>query len=500
MFPRDVRKSRFSKQSFFSDHSMKFTIAGFFTLVICVLFFFGGSEATPQKYSHEKQYMILIDAGSSGSRIHVHGYVLTGKDHLPIVDPSLSLKQKPGLSSFASNPHDAGTSLEQLHAFALENVPKKSHRSTPIYVQATAGLRKIPKEQSEAILEEVRSVVSKWGFYFRRNHARIISGTQEGINGWLAINYLNKVFENEEVTQEQTVGVIEMGGASMQITFCPDGVQEWSEKRKKNLETLRVAGKDYHLYTHSYLGYGQEMAAEILSKSDLPNGNPCYPKGFTDDSDGDFTKCVELIKANLFKSNEKKNRIDETPDNIDGGCEKNLCSFEGIFQPNMDPEKFYAIENFYYTASFFGAEAYPFFHSKLVESGKDWCSKTKDMIATQYENVDIEEMEKYCFASAYDTTMLTYGLNFTEQDLETDVSLVRDVHGITIDWALGAVIGLIQGTDESLLESSSEGFSPVVYVLALVGLAGVGALLYLRRNKAKSSPKVKYSTLPRTLP
>ena len=64
-------------------------------------------------------YASMIDAGSSGSRVHVYRYGKLGsKDGELYVLPShVSFKEKPGLSSFASNPKEAPQTLMALIEF-----------------------------------------------------------------------------------------------------------------------------------------------------------------------------------------------------------------------------------------------------------------------------------------------------------------------------------------------------------------------------------------------
>lgn len=54
----------------------------------------------------------------------------------------------------------------------------------------------------------------------------------------------------------KTVGALDLGGASTQITFeTPETVEN-----ELNSMTLRLYGQEYSLYTHSYLCYGKEEA------------------------------------------------------------------------------------------------------------------------------------------------------------------------------------------------------------------------------------------------
>eukprot|EP00951_Prasinocladus_malaysianus_P032041 scaffold309982_cov38-Prasinocladus_malaysianus.AAC.1 len=65
------------------------------------------------------QYEIVIDAGSSGSRVHVFRYSFAPGSVMPELQfPDDALKITPGLSSFASRPGDAGDSIVPLVEFA----------------------------------------------------------------------------------------------------------------------------------------------------------------------------------------------------------------------------------------------------------------------------------------------------------------------------------------------------------------------------------------------
>lgn len=57
-----------------------------------------------------------------------------------------------------------------------------------------------------------------------------------------------------------TVGALDFGGASTQITFATREKME----DKHDLMKLRLYGHDYSLYTHSFLCYGRDQALKKL--------------------------------------------------------------------------------------------------------------------------------------------------------------------------------------------------------------------------------------------
>ena len=58
-----------------------------------------------------------------------------------------------------------------------------------------------------------------------------------------------------------TFGALDLGGASMQITFVP---KDPSTIPERNLAHLRLYGNDYHIYTHSFSCYGADEARRRL--------------------------------------------------------------------------------------------------------------------------------------------------------------------------------------------------------------------------------------------
>ncbi|MEW5317300.1 MAG: hypothetical protein WDW38_008611 [Sanguina aurantia] len=61
---------------------------------------------------HDPRYAIYIDAGSSGTRLHVFQYQHAAwPAYIQLQLPEPTLAVEPGLSSYASNPTEAGNSL-----------------------------------------------------------------------------------------------------------------------------------------------------------------------------------------------------------------------------------------------------------------------------------------------------------------------------------------------------------------------------------------------------
>ena len=434
----------------------------------------------------QTRYVILIDGGSSGTRVHVHPYTLpsaypssspsssssssSSSPPLPIISPSFSLKVKPGLSAFATAP-EAAQSVLPLLDFATQYVPAALQASTPIYLYATAGLRTIPLPDAELILFECRRVLASSPFLFQAERVRIISGVQEGINGWIAANYLYHHFQSSS-GPPRTVGVLEMGGASFQLTYAP---ADPSRIPQRLLIPLHIGQHSFQIYTVSYLNYGLEKAQELYMKrhNHARHRDPCYPEGQKGrpqndslapaGSGGDYEQCVQLVDQLILHDIRAENRkrqaqheqqqqsqedewehpsgqpssstpaddssdsdtaIHESGHTVD--CALHRCSFNGHLIPPIAPhEHFVAIENFYYTSEFFsllnpvsdestanGSYAAMDLLS-MRDKGRYYCQRSWEQIDSEWPHEPKEDLEKYCFSAAYLPRVLEVGLGMT---------------------------------------------------------------------------------------
>lgn len=238
-------------------------------------------------------HIIIIDAGSSGCRAHVYKYGKLGDINGPlyILPKHDTHKIKPGLSTFAKNPSGVGAFLTPLIDFLKTQIEKEDWEVTPIFLKATAGLRLLPPYESQAILTSVQSFLldkNSSPFYFRPNWASIISGNEEGGYAWISYNYLKKIIDPHKRIMKSSTStenpysnaiqiasdaytVIEMGGASIQVSQLIPSLEEYEKLPANYRFSFEVEGDFYHLYTHSYLGYGGDQAYEHFIKMILLN-------------------------------------------------------------------------------------------------------------------------------------------------------------------------------------------------------------------------------------
>ena len=226
-----------------------------------------GTTACEKAYNDEKplvQYALTIDAGSTGSRIHVYKFHNCGPS--PELEYETFKMLNPGLSAFPSDPSAAAASLDPLLHEAQRVVPEKLHSCTPVEVKATAGLRLLGQAESDAILDEVRTrLETNFKFVVGSEHSvEIMDGKDEGVYAWITANYLAKKI-GEGVESPDTLAVMDLGGASTQIVFEPKFPSETDSLLEgEHKYSLQFGGKEFTLYQHSYLGYGLMRARRSI--------------------------------------------------------------------------------------------------------------------------------------------------------------------------------------------------------------------------------------------
>jgi len=255
------------------------------------------------------RYGVILDAGSSGTRVHIYRWLNSDKARakadeaqlhsLPVIetDKKWTKKIHPGISTFGDNPHDIGRDhLDELLTHALKFVPLDDVPNTPLFLLATAGMRILPLAKQKAVLAEV------CGFAMRTTkfqlpdcdlHVQVIPGETEGLYGWIAANYLlggfDKPQDHDHGKGHHTYGFLDMGGASAQIAFAPNATE--TEKHANDLTLLRLRSingdpMEYKVFVTTWLGFGVNQARQRYVKALLDSSpdtvelpDPCLPFG-----------------------------------------------------------------------------------------------------------------------------------------------------------------------------------------------------------------------------
>lgn len=218
---------------------------------------------------HKNKYVIIIDAGSTGSRILAFSF------HESIIDGSIKIENsifeqiKPGLSSYAENPRQGAKKIEELLSKAKDFVPKEEWSNTPLAVRATAGLRLLPPQQAQGLLDEVNRVFENSPFYVNQNSVAIMDGKDEGLYAWFTVNFLlDRIFGNTN----NTVATLDLGGGSTQITFVPKNSEVIRKEVPDYISEVSLLHHPIPLYSHSYLGLGLMIARKEILTYGLKSG------------------------------------------------------------------------------------------------------------------------------------------------------------------------------------------------------------------------------------
>jgi Golgi apyrase len=338
-------------------------------LFACLVTFavsFGLYSSVTHELPNDIDYGIIIDAGSSGSRIMIYSWqkpaVPESRHDLPILTTVYQKKVEPGISSFSQDSSGIPDYMKPLLDFAKSSIPIKKHLTTPIYLYATAGMRLIPISNQTNILEKTcRYVSSNYDFKINdcNENFKVISGETEGIYGWVTVNYLKGSLVVEDTSNEvDTFGFADMGGASAQIAFEP--TQKMARQHNNDLSNIRLllldgTIKKFNIFVTTWLGFGANQARtryvkllmETQKENDenIPLNDPCLPGGLShlDKGNdvsfigtGDYDACLKMTTKLLNK---------------DKKCSDDPCFFNGVHIPieNFANHRFLGVSEFWYS-------------------------------------------------------------------------------------------------------------------------------------------------------
>jgi len=281
-------------------------------------------------------------------------------------------------------------------------------------------------------------------FLHRKHSTRILSGEEEGVFAWIAVNYLVGAFSVEKQESPDTsvplVGILEMGGASTQIAFEPDG----------NIMAAKfpvlIGGWRYQLYVHSYLHYGQNSVdrriKEMLIKSAQPNQtviDPCMFKGdslvemnrsFT--GGGDPTACRLLLERIVYK----------VPDEQ---CHTKPCGIGSFYQPTISPDMtFHGVGSFRYALKAIGALTSDgvYVPRQGFEAAAEYCTKSMtELIAASTlagDDRKVKYIRSRCLVGLYTAVLFTRGYGFHNDTRR--IFVVNEIANLSLEWTLGAVL------------------------------------------------------------
>ncbi|XP_061785114.1 ectonucleoside triphosphate diphosphohydrolase 5-like isoform X2 [Nerophis lumbriciformis] len=370
-------------------------------------------------------YAVMFDAGSTGTRIHVYTFILAESEVLPVLDKEMFHSVKPGLSAHADSPVTAVHTLKELLKVAKSTVPRLEWKRTPVVLRATAGLRLLPAHKAHALLEQVQRVFDESPFLVPDNSVSIMDGTSEGILAWISVNFLSGHLHAQT---KHTVGILDLGGGSTQITFLPQA--KINLEKTNNVGRFHIFNSSFALYTRSYLGNGLMTARLSTLRAFGAEGlqyqvfkSPCLPKEFVDQ----------------WSFGGETYQVSGDPDGVSGykWCYQDvLKTVKGIIH---QPQRLRDSSTHFYAFSYYFDRA---LDAGLIDEVQGGMLEVRDFKRSAEEVCErtgrATSIQPYlCLDLTYIFSLLKDGFGFQES---TRLQLAKKVNNVEASWALGAML------------------------------------------------------------
>lgn len=183
----------------------------------------------------------IIDGGSSGSRLYVYEVDKTKKE-VTCLYPEREEDQAASKGMALSKLRTDANSVEKFLDTMTLKYDNRNKPQKDLYILATAGMRMINSGTADSIYGFMSNADTVNNYKVKK--AMTISGQFEGKYAWIAANYDKNSLPGQPVTN--TRGILEIGGASMQIVFIPT--------RSVYHDTIHYT--DTIIYSKSFLGGG----------------------------------------------------------------------------------------------------------------------------------------------------------------------------------------------------------------------------------------------------
>uniref|UniRef100_V9KRQ8 nucleoside diphosphate phosphatase n=1 Tax=Callorhinchus milii TaxID=7868 RepID=V9KRQ8_CALMI len=374
-------------------------------------------------------YGIMFDAGSTGTRIHIYTFMQKSSAEPPHLDNEIFESVKPGLSAYVDQPEQGAETVRGLLDMAKQTIPSTHWSSTPVVLKATAGLRLLPEQKAQALLSEVQELFEESPFLVPDECVSIMNGTYEGILAWVTINFLTGQLYDQN---QRTVGILDLGGASTQITFLPQAESTLKAASEKYISPFEMFNRSYKLYTHSYLGFGLK-AARLAILGALG--------GKADESRMYRSSCLPPSLKAEWKFGGINYKY--------GGMAEEVTGFQScyaevlkVIREKLDQPAEIRSRTFY---------AFSYYYDRAVDTGMIDGDQGGIILVKDFEmkaNKVCEALTEtntgspfLCMDLTYITALLKEGFGFYDH---TELQLKKKVNNIETSWTLGAAFHLIQ--------------------------------------------------------
>ncbi|RKP14273.1 nucleoside phosphatase family-domain-containing protein [Piptocephalis cylindrospora] len=366
--------------------------------------------------SSGKTYGIIMDAGSGGTRAFAYSWSEGSPDKVETVmddDKPFSVKLKPGLSS--TPPGEIKKYMGKLIDGISKVIPKSARAETTVQLMATAGLRLLPGSQADNIIAAAKSSLISSPFKASPTKAAtIITGAQEGVYGWMALNSLS-----DTLGGKSSIAAIAMGGSSTQITFSVPST------------ALGLMQRVSSTLTPSLARGGSSVKDPCGLKGDSVKGTSSKGGSVTLSGTGDVKGCLTALRATL---------------GLKSACTQKPCAVQGAFQPEIPSGmSIQATNNFADLAKAFGCDSDESSAKCLLDATAEKCPSMSADEAKDEWAKDMDDPSLVCFQGMFAAVLLIDGFHIPADRPITFSDDAGDVKKIT--YTLGAMMASLNPSE-----------------------------------------------------
>jgi len=387
----------------------------------------------------EHVYTVVIDAGSTGSRVLAFTFHRSLSDRSVKLDREFFDSVKPGLSSFADEPEKGAETIRNLLNKAKEGIPASVWHTTPLVLKATAGLRLLSPEKADRLLNEVRKVFDESGFMVTDQSVNIMDGIDEGLFSWFTINFLL----NRMHTPHETVAALDLGGGSTQITFAPKDPKTLEVAPQGFIHQVAALHNKIDIYSYSYLGLGLMAARKQILSANNPEGastlkspciNPMIKKGWNYSGVNYIVRGMHDVDVDQIPLSEweKKDGVPKAD------YEECLRITRGLMESTvhkpteLNSREVMAISYYFDRSTDHG----------LVDPNDGGIVTIKQLFKTAQQLCAVPNPDQAfaCLDMTYISALLHHGFGL---DVNTKLQLKKKIDGYETSWALGAAFHVL---------------------------------------------------------
>lgn len=284
---------------------------------------------------------------------------------------------------------------------------------------------------------------------------RIISGEEEGLFGWISVNYLMDGFGSSS-SDRSTYGFLDMGGASTQIAFEPNLEEQGKTQNLVDVRLRLMGGEEisHKIFVTTWLGYGTNQARERYVGQAIKQHEQLYP--FVEDSppsadvieDPCLPRGLAIAESPVYSepstSHERKTHTllgtgsfehclqDTLPLlNKTAPCPDASCLFNGVSVPPIDfsVSHFIGISEYWYSSEHVFGLGGSYDFVQYERAAQEFCGRPWQDILRAHENsknghvaghgsegsdkwgdrVEVSRLQMQCFKAAWIINVLHEG-------------------------------------------------------------------------------------------